>query len=163
MNVDRILETFNRQQVDWLLIGGMNFLLRHQPVLTFDVDLWIADTPENGHRSERALAELDAEWGPTDADWRPVRQLKAGWLERQAVFCLTSPHGPIDIFRAMRGLPDWNEAAARAVASKTAGGVAYRGLSDADMLACQLALDEHERKPERIRVLREVLNRKRHE
>ena len=47
MNVDRILETFNRHEVAWLLIGGMNFLLRHKPVLTFDVDLWVDDTVQN--------------------------------------------------------------------------------------------------------------------
>ena len=76
MNVDRILETFNRHQVACLLIGGMNFLLRHQPVLTFDIDLWI---------------------------------------------------------------------------------------SDEDMLACQLALDERDRKPERVRVLREALHHSRYE
>jgi hypothetical protein len=52
MTVDQILETFNRRQAGYLLIGGMNFLLRHQPVLTFDVDLWVADTPENLRRTE---------------------------------------------------------------------------------------------------------------
>ncbi len=159
MNVDRILETFNRHQVDYLLIGGMNFLLRHQPVLTFDVDLWVADAPENLQRSETALADLQAEWGPTDKDWRPVVQVPPGWLERQAVFCMTSPHGPIDIFRAVRGLPDWSVAVKRAVPSQTAAGISYRGISDEDMLACQLALGENDRKLERVRFLRQVLNR----
>ena len=41
MNVDRILETLNRQDVRYILIGRMNFLLRHTPVLTFDVDVWV--------------------------------------------------------------------------------------------------------------------------
>ena len=163
MNVDRILETMNGHQVDYLLIGGMNFLLRHLPVLTFDVDLWIADTPENLRRTESALADLNAEWGPSDSEWRPVAQLPAGWLERQTVFCLTSPHGPIDIFRAVRGLPDRHAAAQRAISSETAAGARYRGLSDEDMLACQLALDEHERKPERVRFLSGILRRNRHE
>ncbi len=67
----------------------------------------------------------------------------------------------IDIFRAVRGLPDWTQAAQRAVPSRTAAGVAYRGLSDEDMLACQLALDEKDRKLERIRALETVLNRSR--
>lgn len=160
MNVDRILETFSRHEVDCLLIGGMNFLLRHQPVLTFDVDLWVADTPENLRRTERALAELGAEWGPSDADWRPVQDLPAGWLEWQTIFCLTSAQGPIDIFRAVRGLPHWDEAAARAVSATTAAGVPYRGLSDQDMLACQLALDEKDRKPERVKALQTILSQR---
>ena len=47
MNVDEILRVFNECGVEYLLIGGMNFLLRHQPVLTYDIDLWIRDTPMN--------------------------------------------------------------------------------------------------------------------
>ncbi|GEM_PF-2492134 len=41
MDVDHILQTFATHAVDALLIGGMIFLLRHEPVLTYDVDLWI--------------------------------------------------------------------------------------------------------------------------
>jgi hypothetical protein len=37
MNVDEILRTLNQEHVDYLLIGGMNFLLRHLPELTYDV------------------------------------------------------------------------------------------------------------------------------
>ena len=36
MDVERILQTMNGKQVAYLLIGGMNFLLRHEPMLTFD-------------------------------------------------------------------------------------------------------------------------------
>jgi hypothetical protein len=46
MNIDRILETFNRRDVSYLLIGDMNFLLRHAPVLTYDVDLWTCPNDE---------------------------------------------------------------------------------------------------------------------
>ena len=38
-----------------------------------------------------------------------------------------------------------------------AAGTPYRGLSDTDMLRCQEALDVRDRKPERMRRLREVL------
>ena len=34
MNIDHILQMFNASEVEYLLIGGMNFLLRHEPVLT---------------------------------------------------------------------------------------------------------------------------------
>ena len=43
-NIDHILATLGRHQVDYLLIGGVNFLLRHAPVLTYDVDVWIEGT-----------------------------------------------------------------------------------------------------------------------
>ena len=34
MNIDHILQMFNASEVEYLLIGSMNFLLRHEPVLT---------------------------------------------------------------------------------------------------------------------------------
>ncbi|MHB1035676.1 MAG: hypothetical protein ACYC35_12425 [Pirellulales bacterium] len=157
MNVDRILEMLNRREVAYLLIGGMNFLLRHAPVLTFDIDLWIADTAENLDRCERALGELDAQWGPTEQDWGPVAGQPAGWLRRQGVYCLTSRHGAIDIFRAVKGLDSWEVCRARAEPGATSAGTAFLALADEDMLRCQLALPEAERRLDRIRALREKL------
>jgi hypothetical protein len=91
MNVDHILNTLNQHGVSYLLIGGMNFLLRHLPLSTYDVDVWIEDRFDNRRRCETALAALDAEWGRTDADWGPVAKLPAGWLDQQGVFSLNSP------------------------------------------------------------------------
>jgi len=59
MNVDAILESFARPKIEAILIGGMNFLLRHQPVLTFDVDFWVRDTDENLSRVSDALPEAE--------------------------------------------------------------------------------------------------------
>ena len=157
MNVDRILATMHDQGVRCLLIGGMNFLLRHEPVLTYDVDLWIEDTEENRRRCERALASLDAAWGATEAEWKPVAELPTGWLSRQPVFALTTAHGAVDIFRSLAGLSDWQASFADAPLECTAAGTPYRGLSDRDMLRCQEALDPSECKLERVRKLREAL------
>ena len=66
MNVDHILATFNEHQVQYLLIGGMNFMLRHKPILTYDLDIWIADSVENRHRCEAGVSLIDAEWGATE-------------------------------------------------------------------------------------------------
>ena len=156
MNIDHILQAFNTAQVDYLLIGGMNFLLRHEPVLTYDIDLWIHDTPANLDRCHAALVQLDAAWGPSEAAWRPVAE-QEGWLTRQSVFCLTSPAGAIDIFRTVTGLPSWEACRRRAVAAQTAGQVGYRGLCDEDMIACQLALPEGERRQARIERLQRAL------
>jgi hypothetical protein len=157
MNIDLILDTMNRCGVACLLLGGVNFLLRHEPVLTFDIDLWVEDTPDNLARCEKALAELEAQWGPSEADWRPVGRLAAGWLGKQAVYCLASPHGAIDVFLRVAGLPDWGRCRARAELRTTTAGTAYLGLCDADMLQCQLALPEGERRQDRIRALRKAL------
>jgi hypothetical protein len=153
MNVDRILDTFNQHRVRYLLIGGMNFLLRHEPTLTYDVDIWIEDNEDNRGRCESALTDLQAEWGPTDDTWQRVAEFDSNWLEAKAVFCLMSPYGAIDIFRSVRGLDDWQLCWDRAVDESTQAGISFRGLSDDDMLRCQLALAEGERKQSRIRAL----------
>lgn len=156
MNVDHILRTFGGCGVEFLLIGGMNFLLRHEPVLTYDIDLWVRDTSANLARCDAALRLLEAEWGDSEQTWRPVAA-QPGWLARQSVFCLTSPSGAIDIFRSVTGLPSWDQSNSRAIAGRTATGVEYRGLCDDDMLACQLALPEGERRLTRIDTLRRAV------
>ena len=157
MNVDHILQTFNAYEVEYLLIGGMNFLLRHEPVLTYDIDFWILDTAANLARCDTALRQLDASWGATEDSWRPVAE-QAGWLTLQSVFCLTSPVGAIDIFRGVTGLPSWKACRERSVAGQTAAGVEYRGLCDEDMIACQMALPEGQRRQTRIEALRRAIS-----
>ena len=128
-------------------------------MLTYDIDFWIRDTPANRYRCDKALRTLDAAWGPTEDDWRPVAE-QPGWLARQTVFCLTSSSGAIDIFRAVKGLSSWADCHARAYAGRTAGGVPYRGLCDEDMLACQLALPPADRRPNRVEALERALGRR---
>ena len=153
MNVDEILNQMNAQAVDYLLIGGMNFLLRHTPELTFDVDLWVRDTPGNLPRVNDALRQLGAAWGPSEQHWLPVSE-DWHWLERQPVFCLTTGHGALDIFREVHGLEGrYEECRAAATAAATASGVPYRGLSDQHMLACQESLPVAERKLRRMEIL----------
>jgi hypothetical protein len=157
MDVDHILATLNAHNVAYLLIGGMNFLLRHHPVLTYDIDIWIEDSDENRRGCEEALSALNAEWGETNVDWGPVGQRAAGWMNRQAVFCLNSPYGAIDVFRSVHGLSDWTASRAQAIPGRTGGGIDYYGLSDEDMLRCQMALDPALRKTERVRFLENKL------
>lgn len=160
-NVNVILRVMNARRVDYLLIGGMNFALNHEPVLTFDVDLWVRDDPDNLRAVNAALRDLEAGWGPTEATWGPV-PADPGWLARQAVFCLTTAHGALDIMRSVKGLEDrYAECRAAARPGVTAAGTPYPSLNDEHMLDCQLALAEHERKPGRIATLRAALQPRR--
>jgi hypothetical protein len=157
MNVDEILRALNDRQVDYLLIGGMNFLLRHLPELTFDVDVWVADHGENLGRLNRALRDLGAEWGRTEAAWAPVPE-DWQWLETQPVFCLTTQHGALDVFRDVLGLEGrYPECKARSVLAQTANAVPFPALGDEDMLACQEALPPGERKARRMAILRDAI------
>jgi hypothetical protein len=156
MNPGHILAIFGKRRVDCLLIGGMNFLLRHRPVSTFDVDLWVRDEMANLERVNAALIELGAEWGPTERAWAPVPK-NAEWLVRSPVYCLTSPAGAIDIFRSVKGLESYEGCWERSILAHTAEGIPYRGLSDSDMLACQLALPENERRLDRVAYFEKLL------
>ena len=159
MNIELVLQTMNRFQVAYLLIGGMNFMLRHKPLLTYDIDLWIEDTEANRRKCELALVDLDAEWGSTDENWGPVSKLPAGWQDAQTIYCLNSPHGAIDIMRAVKGMEDWQKSWRDSLEEATNKGTPFRGLSDADMLQCQLALSESQRNKERVRELTEILKK----
>ena len=64
MNIDLILSEMNTARVDYLLIGGVNFLLRHNGPLTHDVDVWVNDSDENLVRVISALRSLMQKWGP---------------------------------------------------------------------------------------------------
>lgn len=154
MNVDRILETMNRQGVEYLLIGGMNFMLRFEGILTFDVDLWVRNTPENLSRCELALVELGAEWGRSDEDWGPVAERKTGWLATQGVYSVTSTEGAIDIFRTVQGLDEWDGCFARSDARATPSGVSYRALGLDDLLRSQESIPLTGKVEDRIRIIR---------
>ena len=161
MNVDRILETLNNEHVDYLLIGGMNFLLRHFPELTFDVDIWVQDSSKNLDDLNRALRDLGAEWGLREQDWKPVEP-SSDRLTRQAVFCLTTRFGALDVFRKVAGLECGFEVCKeRYYSAHTAVGVPYLGLSDEDMLRCQMAIPLGLRKQRRIQILEAALSRRR--
>jgi hypothetical protein len=156
MNVDGILEAFSRNRTEAILIGGMNFLLRHQPVLTFDVDLWVRDTEENLERVVLSLRDLGAEWGRDDPSWGPV---PAGtqWLRQQGVFCFTTRHGALDIFRQVAGLEGrFDDCWGRSTLEATSAGTPFRSLSDEDMLACQLILPEPQRRRDRVAYLQKL-------
>ena len=157
MNIDLILSEMNTARVDYLLIGGVNFLLRHNGPLTHDVDVWVNDSDENLVRVISALRSLNAEWGPTDATWGPIRG-DIAWLKSQAVFCLLTSAGSLDIFRDVRGLEgQYTDCRKRATPAETAGGVHFLALSDADMLQTQLVLKPTEQKQDRISALRRAL------
>jgi hypothetical protein len=160
MNVDQILQYLNAEQADYILIGGMNFLIRHQPELTFDVDVWIWDQPENLRRLNLALKRMGAAWGPTEQSWAPVPE-NWEWLQRQTVFCLTTELGALDIFREVKGLEGrYSECKEAADHITTATGIPFASLSDEHMLACQEALPPSERKQRRMEILREAIQQK---
>ncbi len=152
-----MIRALNERAVSYLVLGGMHFLFRHEPVLTYDLDVWIEDTPENRARCVTALEDIDATWGESDSSWGPVTSLSGDWLTRQLVFSFLTKSGPLDIFRRVAGLTSWQDSRRDAVEVHLSECVSYYGLSDRDMLACQEALDDRDQKVDRMRVLRRAI------
>lgn len=157
MHTNQILLALEKYNVEYMLIGGVNFLLQHEHYITFDIDIWIRPSEENFNKCEKFLIEIEACWGATENDWKSVSLQPSGWLSSQTIFCMTSKYGAIDIFTAVKGLPCWSECFTRVKQGKTASGAGFYGISDSDMLECQLALPENEQKLDRIRLLRKSL------
>ncbi|MBS0659966.1 MAG: hypothetical protein JSR82_17135 [Verrucomicrobia bacterium] len=159
MNIDAIFSAMNAEGADYLLIGGMNFLLLHRPDLTFDVDLWVRDDASNLASVNRGLRRLGAEWGRTEATWGPVPE-DPQWLSRQSVYCLTTSSGALDIMREVKGLEGrYTECRQRSLERQTPAGTPFRALAVRDMLACQEALRPEERKAARVEFLRLALEK----
>ncbi|MBC8244876.1 MAG: hypothetical protein H8E20_10825 [Verrucomicrobia bacterium] len=157
MKIDQVLQALTDHEVDYLLIGGVNFMLRHEPELTYDIDIWVADEPSNLEKVVRFLKSIDAKWGATEDNWKPVAD-NIDWLATQTVFCLTSPLGAVDIFREVKGLEgrfgDCKQAAEKGT---TSTGVPYWPLSDQHMIEAQEALPENQQKPRRIETLKRAI------
>ncbi|HYF48005.1 MAG TPA: hypothetical protein VEJ63_01265 [Planctomycetota bacterium] len=159
LKIDEILQTLNDYGVDYILIGGVNFLINHEMINTQDVDVWIADDEENHKKLLAALRKMGAAWGPTEREWKPVAE-NTNWIKKQPVLCLTTDLGALDVFRFVKGLDDYQASKQRAALKHTAAGVKFLSLSDEDMLRCQEVLDPREQKLDRMRTLREAIVRK---
>lgn len=152
-----ILRTLQAFEVEYLLIGGMNFFLAHQPVSTQDIDVLIEDSEDNRRRCELALTAMDAEWGKSDSDWGYVRDKAPGWLSQQEVYCLLTKFGPLDIFRSVKGVVSFKEAKQRASVKLLDDQVSVSLLSARDLLECQLVLPEGIRRLDRVAYLKKLL------
>ncbi|MCE9544408.1 MAG: hypothetical protein K8T25_02640 [Planctomycetia bacterium] len=157
MNISAILAVLNSHEVDYMVIGGVNFLLRHNGPATTDLDIWIDDQAANRHRCERALGALQAEWGESDATWGPVVIRAPAWLDSQSVYCVGTNAGALNVFRAVPGLSDWFECHSRAILETTKDGTPYYGIADEDMLRCQMVISQDLRKSDRVAVLERKL------
>jgi hypothetical protein len=117
----------------------------------------VKDTDENLLLVTTALTDLGAAWGPDDSSWKPI-PTDSAWLRRQSVFCLTSNHGAIDIFREVKGLEGlYAVCRARADLRHTLSKIPYLSLSDQDMLTCQMSLPEASRRLDRVAFLTKLL------
>lgn len=155
----QVFFAMNRNEVSFLLVGGLNYFLVHKPVTTQDIDLLIDDTSENRLACEKALDDLGAQWGKSDDDWGPVTEKPQGWLSGQSVFCLLTLFAPVDIFLSLPGILSYADAKLRSLSYEVDKDVQIKLISTRDLLECQLALPVVYQRSDRIQYLRGVLEK----
>lgn len=113
--MDRIVATFRRHGVDFVVIGGIAVLAHGHPRATFDLD-FVADlTADNVRRLADALDELNAEVRGVDADRLDVDPTDPEQLGSGANWTLRSDAGWLDFMPRVEGARDYHEIAADAV------------------------------------------------
>lgn len=88
-----ILRALRRHQVDLIVVGGMAAVIGGVPVVTRDIDVLRARSPENVQRLLAALADLDAVFRGDSRRLRP----NASHLEGPGHLLLETRHGVLDV------------------------------------------------------------------
>jgi hypothetical protein len=88
-----ILQTLVKNQVDFIVVGGIAAGLRGAPVLTLDLDVVHSTDPANVARILAVLEELDARYRHHPARLRP----NASHLESPGHQLLITRFGPFDL------------------------------------------------------------------
>lgn len=88
-----ILRALSVHGVDFIVVGGMAAVIGGAPIVTRDVDVLRARSPDNVTRMLAALADLDAVFRLDDRRLRP----NASHLEGPGHLLLKTKHGVLDL------------------------------------------------------------------
>jgi hypothetical protein len=126
LDLQRIVTTFVRHEVDFVVIGGIAVLAHGHPRATFDVDFTADLKEDNMRRLATALRELGARVRGIDAETLEVdpAQLASG-----ANRTLVTDAGWVDFMPAADGAREYGEIAAAAVPVRD-GAFRVAGLDD---------------------------------
>ena len=129
LDVDRIIETFRRHEVDFVVIGGIAVLAHGHPRATFDLD-FVADLDaDNMAALAAALRELGAQARGVDADLLDVDPTDPEQLVSGANRTLVTDAGWLDFMPGAEGARDYPDIAADAVPVRS-GAFRVVGLDD---------------------------------
>lgn len=153
----RVFEALERNEVDYVTIGGIAVQAWGVPRTTQDVDLIPAPGLDNAGRLAAALSELGARLSGVDADRLGIDPLDPETLAGGANFTLETAAGGLDVFGEVPGAPRYRELAGRAVTVEVES-VRVRVCDLADLIAMKEASGrEHDRRD--LRTLREIRER----
>ena len=140
-----VLDLLERQDVRYLIIGGLAFIYHAKPRFTKDIDIWLDPEPDNLARANASLADFGSPYLLNLADNGEILQLGV------------APNR-IDLLREAAPLA-FEDAWRRRVES-TYGRARACWIAIEDLLAIKERID-HPRHREDARVLRLVLERRR--
>jgi hypothetical protein len=137
---EELLELFHRYRVQYLIIGGLAFIYHAKPRFTKDIDLWVAASPPNLERANRALTEFGS-------------PLLLGVGNKDQIVQIGLPPNRIDLILSVPGLrfpSSWRKRI------RSRYGRAPANWIDLDSLIRAKQRIAHPRHQEDVRVLREV-------
>lgn len=102
----KILECLNAHHVEYIVVGGVGATLQGSTLLTFDLDVVAARTPENVQRLESALRDLDAYYREHE-DWKPTPEAVS--LLGPGHHLLRTRYGSLDVLGKITGGRDYFE------------------------------------------------------
>lgn len=132
-----ILETLQRHEVSFILIGAAAAIAHGSPIPTEDVDITPARDPENLERLANALRELGAKLRtPNDPVGFPV---EGPFLNVGEIWTLATPHGDLDISFIPSGTRGYEDLQRNAVELELGPGLLVRVASLADVIRSKQA------------------------
>jgi hypothetical protein len=127
----RLLEALAGEKVDFVIVGGVAFVLHGSTRVTRDLDICYSRSPENLARLAKALAPLH----PTlrDAPSSLPFRLDASTLRSGLNFTLTTDAGDLDLLGEITGVGGFGEIAGGAASMEVYGlPVRVMGLDDVE-------------------------------
>ena len=109
LDLERMIETLNRHQVDFVVIGGIAVLAHGHPRTTFDVDVVADLAADNMARFAAALSDLRARVRDVDADLLEVDPTDPRQLASGANWTFVTDAGWLDFMPAADGARDYVE------------------------------------------------------
>lgn len=132
-----ILETLERHEVRFILIGAAAAIAHGSPIPTEDVDITPARDPENLERLANALRELGAKLRtPNDPVEFPV---DGPFLNVGEMWTLATPHGDLDISFIPSGTRGYEDLQRNAVELELGPGLLVKVASLADVIRSKQA------------------------
>jgi len=112
LDAQRILEELARQEVDFVLVGGLAAQTHGNTRMTNDVDVIPAPEPDNLARLAAALRALDARvLNPGHEE----TEIEASMLPRATIWQFATRHGDIDVLHEAPGAAPYPELRERAL------------------------------------------------